>query len=211
MSPPCTATSSRGVPLGGPHGGGIARWGRRWTGRIAPSPRSSSRPRETGGHSSRRLATAWCVRPSSPAAGRSAIAPRWKASLPAEAARYGVLAAESDRVESVHDREGRQCDRQRGGELRPSGQPRQLLPQRSEQDPGARLYPVHQAGDRVELAGDQGEPQEGRPPAQDRQPPEQGAADDKHRAYREVGEARRVERSASPALAEPVVLSKAHA
>ena len=37
-----------GAPLGGPHGGGIARWGRGWTGRIAPSPRSSSRPRETG-------------------------------------------------------------------------------------------------------------------------------------------------------------------
>ena len=55
---------------------------------------------------------------------------------PAEAPGMVVLAAESDREESVHDREGRQRDRQRGGELRPGGQPRQLLPQRSEQDPG---------------------------------------------------------------------------
>src|SRR5918994_689838 len=68
--------------------------------------------------------------------------------------RVSSLATGSYRVEPVHHHEGRDSDPQGDGELRPGGQPREGLPQWLEEHPSPRLQPVHQAGDRVDLARD---------------------------------------------------------
>src|SRR5215218_5960522 len=86
MSPPCTVTCWRGAPRGSPRTGGTARWGRRWTGRSGPSPRSSSQPRKVKAESpsARGRATTWCAQLSSLVAGLHTPTLRLRARPPAE-------------------------------------------------------------------------------------------------------------------------------
>src|SRR5215203_1688501 len=124
--------------------------------------------------------------------------------------RRALLAAQSQRVQPVREREARQRARQGSAQPRPGWKPDEGPDERPEEPPGPHLEPVHQARGRVELAGDHAEPQRGRPPAQDRQPAEERAEHDERRAARDGEHARPTGAAAAPGpLAGQVALPEA--